>query len=231
LSLEAGDRVIFSSKMIPGNETEILALQNQLARLDVEIVTPNGNDLHVSGHPCRDELADMYRWARPRAAIPVHGEHRHLVAHAELAGELGVPEPLRIHNGDMVRLSPGPTEVIDAVPSGRLFVDGNILIHAYDEPVKQRRRLSHNGVVFVSVPLDGADRLAGHPDVQLLGIPEDDGMVALADWALDAVERAIPSNGKLTPQRAENEIAMMVRRELSRRWGKKPVVVVSFPRI
>ena len=113
--------------MIPGNETEILALQNLLAQIDVEIISPNGSDIHVSGHPCRDELTDMYKWARPRAAIPVHGEHRHLIAHAALAKELGVEEPCRVHNGDIVRLAPAPTEVIDAVPSGRLYLDGSIM--------------------------------------------------------------------------------------------------------
>ncbi len=228
LTLEAGDRVIFSSKMIPGNETEILALQNQLAQIDVEIISPNGSDIHVSGHPCRDELADMYKWARPRAAIPVHGEHRHLIAHAALAAELGVEEPCRVHNGDIVRLAPGPTEIIDMVPSGRLYLDGSIMTDQQSPAVKERRKIAYNGIVFVAVPVDAANRLAGQVEVELAGTPLDDGMVKLTDWVLDAVERAIPSNGKLTPERAEQNISTAVRRELSRRWGKKPMVVVSF---
>ncbi|MCH1543069.1 MAG: ribonuclease J [Alphaproteobacteria bacterium] len=228
LTLEPGDRVIFSSKMIPGNETEILALQNQLAQIDVEIISPNGSDIHVSGHPCRDELADMYKWARPRSAIPVHGEHRHLIAHAALAKELGVAEPCRVHNGDIVRLAPAPTEVIDAVPSGRLHLDGYIMTDSGSAALKERRKISYNGVVFVAVPVDAANRLAGQVEVELAGAPVDDGMVKLTDWALDAAERAIPSNGKLTPQRAEQDIGSAVRRELSRRWGKKPLVIVSF---
>lgn len=231
LTLEPGDCVIFSSKMIPGNETEILALQNQLAQIDVEIISPNGSDIHVSGHPCRDELADMYCWARPRAAIPVHGEHRHLLAHAALAKELGVEEPCRIHNGDMVRLAPAPAEVIDAVKTGRLYLDGDIMTDGKSSATRERRKLSYNGAVFVAVPLDAADRLAGQVDVQLAGVPVDDGLVKLKDWALDAVERAIPSNGKLTPDRAEHEISVAVRREFSRRWGKKPTVAVSFVRV
>ena len=228
LTLEAGDRVIFSSKMIPGNETEILALQNRLAQIDVEIISPNGSDIHVSGHPCRDELTDMYKWARPRAAIPVHGEHRHLIAHAALARELGVEEPCRVHNGDIVRLAPAPTEVIDAVPSGRLYLDGSIMTNGTSVALKERRKLSHNGAVFVAIPVDAANRLAGQVEVELVGSPENDGMVSLTDWALDAVERAIPSNGRLTPDRVEHDISLAVRRELSRRWGKKPMVVVSF---
>ena len=228
LTLEPGDRVIFSSKMIPGNETEILALQNQLAQIDVEIISPDGSDIHVSGHPCRDELADMYEWARPRSAIPVHGEHRHLIAHAALAKELGVAEPCRVHNGDVVRLAPAPTEVIDAVPSGRLHLDGYIMTEGGSAALKERRKISYNGVVFIAVPIDAANRLAGQVEVELVGAPADDGMVKLTDWTLDAVERAIPSNGRLTPDRAEQDITRAVRRELSRRWGKKPVVIVSF---
>ena len=228
LTLEAGDRVIFSSKMIPGNEKDILNLQNRLAALDVEIISPNGTDIHVSGHPCRDELEDMYGWARPRAAIPVHGEHRHLIEHAKLAHELGVPEPVRIHNGDMVRLAPGPAEVIDVVPSGRFYLDGDILSDGRETATRDRKKASYNGVVFVAVPLDAADRLAGDIAVETVGLPQNDGMVKLADWVLDAVERCIPSNGRLTPQRAEHDMRIAVKREMKRRWGKKPIVAISF---
>ena len=228
LTLETGDRVIFSSKMIPGNEKDILNLQNRLAALDVEIISPNGTDIHVSGHPCRDELEDMYGWARPRAAIPVHGEHRHLIEHAKLAHELGVPEPVRIHNGDMVRLAPGPAEVIDVVPSGRFYLDGDILSDGRETATRDRKKASYNGVVFVAVPLDAADRLSGDIAVETVGLPQNDGMVKLADWVLDAVERCIPSNGRLTPERAEHDIRIAVKREMKRRWGKKPIVAISF---
>lgn len=228
LTLEAGDRVIFSSKMIPGNEKEILALQNRLAQIDVEIITPNGTDIHVSGHPCRDELEDMYGWARPRCAIPVHGEHRHLIAHAQLAETLGVPEPLRIHNGDLVRIAPGPSEVIDVAKSGRLYLDGQILTDARAPAVRERRKASFGGTIFIAIPVDAANRLAGQLAVELVGVPLDDGAVKLHDWVMDAAERQIPSNGRLTPERAEQDIKAAVRREMARRWGKKPMVIVSF---
>ena len=228
LTLESGDRVIFSSKMIPGNEKEILNLQNRLAQLDVEIITPNGTDIHVSGHPCRDELKDMYSWARPRCAIPVHGEHRHLIEHAKLAAELGVPEPLRIHNGDMVCIAPGKSEVIDVVPTGRLYIDGQIITDAKSPATRERRKVSFSGAVFIVVPVDANHRLAGALGVETLGLPLDDGMVKMEDWILDAAERKIPSNGRLTPERAEQDIKNAVRRELQRRWGKKPIVIVSF---
>jgi len=228
LVLEAGDRVVFSSKMIPGNETEIFALQNKLAAINVDIITPYKNDLHVSGHPNRDELVDMYGWVRPRAAVPVHGEHRHLIAHAALAAELGVPEPLCVHNGDMVQLYPGPAQVLETVPSGRLYLDGEIFTQSDALAVRERRKLSHNGVVFVSIPLDGANRLCGRVEIQMRGIPQYDGNTDLVNWALDAAERALPSSGKVTPARAEEEVGQFIRRELGQRWGKKPMVVVSF---
>jgi ribonuclease J len=133
-----------------------------------------------------------------------------------------------VHNGDVVRLAPAPTEVIDAVPSGRLHLDGYIMTEGGSAALKERRKISYNGVVFIAVPIDAANRLAGQVEVELVGAPADDGMVKLTDWTLDAVERAIPSNGRLTPDRAEQDITRAVRRELSRRWGKKPVVIVSF---
>ena len=227
LTLEAGDRVIFSSKNIPGNEAEINELQNQLACLDVEVIAPHGNDLHVSGHPCRDELVDMYGWVKPRAAIPVHGEHRHLIAHAELARELGVKEPLRIRNGDMVRLAPAPAAIIDVVQNGRLYLDGDVLVSAQDEAVQERRKLATDGVVFVVLPLDENDNVAGEVDVQLRGIAyaESD---RLENALRDGVARALRSSHKAAPQKIETDITKAVRRILMRHWGKKPMVIVSF---
>jgi ribonuclease J len=158
----------------------------------------------------------------------VHGEHRHLIEHAKLARALGVPEPVRIHNGDMVRLAPAPTEVIDVVPSGRLYLDGDIMTNGQETATRERKKAAYNGVVFVAVPIDAANRLSGHVEVETVGLPQTDGMVKLSDWVLDAVERCIPSNGKLTLERAENDIRIAVKREMKRRWGKKPIVAVSF---
>ena len=118
--LETGDVVIFSSRIIPGNEKAINRLQNALVRLGVEIVTEEDHFVHVSGHPARDELVRMYQMVRPQIAVPVHGEARHLIAHAELAGECQVHQPLVIQNGDMVRLAREPApRVIDEVPVGQ----------------------------------------------------------------------------------------------------------------
>ncbi|MGC6511343.1 MAG: ribonuclease J [Parvibaculales bacterium] len=229
LVLEAEDTVIFSSKMIPGNETGILDLQNRLAGLGVTILTSGDRTLHVSGHPNRDELVQMYDWVRPKCAVPVHGEHRHLLAHAALAEELGVETAIRAKNGDMVKLLPGQAEIVDVVTHGRLHMDGDVYVAAAESPSIQRRKLAYNGLVSVSIAVDKGGRLAASPEVQTMGLPDDDGLgVKLEDWLLDAVDRAVPENGKITPERAEADIKLSVRREMRRRWGKKPEVLVNF---
>src|SRR5665213_2329029 len=124
ISLGQGDAVIFSSRVIPGNELEIFALHNKLAALGIEVITEQDHFVHVSGHPCRDELAEMYRWTRPQIAVPVHGELRHMSEHARLARSLQVPQAVVIENGHMLRLAPGRAEIVDEVPSGRIFLDG-----------------------------------------------------------------------------------------------------------
>ena len=227
LTLDPGDCVVFSSKMIPGNEVGILALQNLLAQRDIEIVTASADHLHVSGHPCRDELIDMYDWVKPRTAIPVHGEARHLYEHAALARSLGVETALTISNGDMVRLFPGPAEVIDKVINGRVYMDGKILINADSPAVSQRRKLSQIGIVSVAIAIDAANRLCSDPEINISGMPlSDTDGILLSDWVVEAIERVLPENGKITPERAEKEISQSVRRMMATKWGKKPIVHV-----
>jgi ribonuclease J len=142
VTLGQGDTVIFSSRVIPGNEADIHSLYNLLLGRGVDVITADDAPVHVSGHPARDELAQMYQWARPRIAIPVHGEMRHLREHVKLAMALQVPEALAPRNGDLIRLAPGSPAVVDEVPAGRLYVDGSTLIESEDEALRERRRLS-----------------------------------------------------------------------------------------
>ena len=229
LTADKGDTVIFSSKMIPGNEIEIMALQNQLARRGIRVIVARGTDIHVSGHPCRDELCDMYDLIRPKTVIPVHGEARHLVAHAELAKSLGVDHALVIENGMMVQLAPGGPSHIDTVPSGRMYLDGKILVSSKGASSDARRKLSHVGVVSVAMGVDATGRIQGAPKVSLSGLPERDrDGIKLSDWVLEAIELSIPDNGRITPERAIEAISQRIRRILSRQWGKKPVVHVQF---
>ncbi|MGE0420513.1 MAG: ribonuclease J, partial [Acetobacteraceae bacterium] len=161
VSLDAGDTVVFSSRKIPGNEQAIGRLQNRLVERGIAVVSGDRAGVHVSGHPARDELAQMYRWVRPRVAVPVHGEPRHLAAHAKLALECQVPRAITIANGSVVRIAPGEAAVIDEVFSGRLAVDGNRLIALEGPVLRQRRKMAWNGAMAVAMAMDRKGRVAG----------------------------------------------------------------------
>ena len=149
-------------------------VQNGLADLGVEVITDGDAPVHVSGRPCRGELEQLYRWVKPKIAIPMHGEGRHLEAHARLAEQLGVPEVIRARNGDMVRLAPPPAAVIDDVPVGRLYRDGAIIARADAGEVRERRKLSFAGLVSVSLVLSDKGALLADPEIALSGVPATD---------------------------------------------------------
>lgn len=235
IALSEGDAVIFSSRIIPGNEASIFDLQNRLAERGIRVITERDHFVHVSGHPCRDELARMYQWVRPQVAVPVHGEARHIAEHAVLARELQVPEAVVLRNGLMLRLAPGPAEVIDEAPAGRLYLDGEVLIDADEGAVQERRKLAFAGAVFVSLVLDRDGKVRGDPQVRLMGLPEEDGRgVSFEDCALDAIDAALD---RLPPKRRgdDDAVAELLRRAvrgaLRREWGKKAQVEVAVIRI
>lgn len=235
VTLGKGDTVIFSSRMIPGNDVEIFALQNTLAERGVRVITEKDHFVHVSGHPCRDELARMYQLIKPEVSVPVHGEARHLLEHAELARELQVPQAVVLRNGLMLRLAPGAAEVIDEAPSGRLFLDGDVLIPEGDPAVQERRRLAFAGTVFVTLVLDGKGEVLGEPQVRLLGLPEDDGTgVSFEERALDAVDDVL-DRLPLRKRKDDGAVAELVRRAvrgaIRREWGKKAAVEVVVTRV
>lgn len=233
--LEKGDTVVFSSRIIPGNETSIFDLQNQLAERGVRVITEKDHFVHVSGHPCRDELALMYQWIRPEVAVPVHGEARHLAEHAALARELQVPEQVIVRNGLIVRLAPGPAEIVDEAPSGRIYLDGDVLTDQDEGAVQERRRLAFAGSVFVSLVLDGKGDVRGEPQVRLIGLPkEDSNGVPFEDRALDAVDEALdrlPRKRRGDASAVAEFLRRAVRGALRREWGKKPQVAVVVTRI
>ncbi|HXC15792.1 MAG TPA: ribonuclease J [Stellaceae bacterium] len=234
VELETGDAVIFSSRIIPGNEKAIGRLQNALARLGVEIVTEQDHFVHVSGHPARDELIRMYQMIRPRVAIPVHGEARHLLANAEIAGECQVPETLVIENGDLVRLGSSGAVVIDEVPVGRLASDGKTLLPLDGTALKDRRRVVFNGSVVGTLVLDAKGRLAAPPAISLIGLVEPDMAEKAAPFFRAAVERALD---ELPPaaRRDDDVVAEAARRTLRRalneRFGKRPLTEIQIVRI
>ncbi len=233
LSLDSGDVVVFSSRVIPGNERAIFRLQNDLIRLGVEVITEKEHFVHVSGHPARDELTQMYQWVRPKIAVPVHGELRHLKAHERLAQNCQVSETVVVENGGVVRLAPGPAKVVDHQPAGRLAVEGGSLLALDSEEIRVRKRIMYNGSAAASIVVDGAGTLVAMPRLSFNGFPgelEDE----LEDAAAEAVEDAI---GALSPaaKRDDDEIGeaarRAVRRYINARFSKRPVTDVHVIRL
>lgn len=237
VKLGAGDAVVFSSRVIPGNEIPIRNLQNKLTENGVRLYTERDHPgIHVSGHPCRDELAEMYAWARPTIAVPTHGERRHLMEHAAFARDLQVPQQVTPRNGDLVRLAPGRAQVIDEVPSGRLFVDAGVLTPENGEALRERRHAAFNGMLAVSVVLDGRGKIASGPQVRALGLPTEDEdhldevLDELADEAEGAIKR-LKGDEKELDDSIETAISRAVKKASQRIWGRRPVVETTVLRI
>ncbi len=225
-----GDMVIFSSRTIPGNEKSIGAIQNGLARMGVDVVTDNEALVHVTGHPRREELRQMYGWVRPQIALPMHGEIRHLKEHARIARECGVPQVLTPVNGEIVKIAPGAAQIVDEAPVGRLFRDGRLLVPSVDGPVRERRKLATVGLVAVSIVLSRKGELLSDPEIALDGIPLVDAEgESMDEIVLDAVEGTLSG---IAPAR-RRDVAMVreavrrsVRAAINEVWGKKPIAKV-----
>ena len=230
ITLGAGDTIIFSSRTIPGNERTVGRIQIQLIDRGVKAITEADALVHVTGHPRRDELRDMYGWVRPPIAIPMHGEARHLAAHAEIAKQMGVGQVLVARNGDIVRLAPGGARIIDEAPVGRLFRDGKLLIEASSIAVRDRRKLEEAGIVGVGLAFDRKGAIAAEPDAILDGIPERDADgTEMFDLVLDAAEgalKSIPPKQRRDLGRIEEAVRRSVRSAVEHAWGKRPVVKV-----
>lgn len=233
VSLKDGDTVIFSSRLIPGNEKEIFALQNSLADKGVRVITPRmvPQKIHVSGHPCRDELKRMYQWVRPKIAVPVHGERRHIMEHAAFAKSMQVPEAIAPRNGSLVRLAPGDAEIMDLVPAGRLYLDGGNLVPEGAQGVDERRKLSWSGILFVTVSLDEDGRIVDGPVIVAKGLSESDGR--LADESLEPLEMAaedaigrMKNRDRLDDEGVERTIGRAIRKACTTVFGLRPIIEV-----
>jgi ribonuclease J len=234
VTLEAGDTVIFSSREIPGNERAIGRLHNKLASLGIDIVTARDEDIHVSGHPARDELIQMYQWIRPKIAVPVHGEARHLIAHAELARECQVPEPVGARNGYVLRLAPGRATVVDEAPHGRIAVDGNRLIPMESAALRDRRRLAWNGSAVVTVVVGNDGRVKGMPMVAVNGVFDHDIEPEIAHEVEDAVLAAVedlPKARAKDDEQVREAARLAVRRSIRALCGKRPRIDVHLVRV
>jgi len=229
LRLVSGDRVIFSSRAIPGNEKAINRIVNALARQDIEVITDRHGLVHVSGHPRQGEVRQMYEWIRPRIAIPAHGEALHLTEHRAFARSMGVPHAIRAFNGDLVRLAPGDPAIVRQVASGRMVKDGSVLT-SVDGAVAERRKLSFAGIITVAFAIDERGQLASDPEVETTGIPDTaPGGENIAELALDAVEttiQAVSRSKRRDPASVQESVRRAVRAAVAEVWDKKPICQV-----
>ena len=228
--LASGDRVVFSSRPIPGNEKSVYALMNGLARQGIEILTDRTHLVHASGHPRRGEVVQMYDWIRPKIAIPAHGEEQHLREHAAFAKAQGVETVINARNGDLVVLAPGRAAIDDQIPTGRLYTDGQLIIAQKDEAIAQRARLAFAGVISVGLALTSKGELAGDPDMVMAGIPartmDGRSMDELVDKVIFETLDSLPRARRRDPDAVSSSLEKAIRNSLRAVWGKKPVVQV-----
>ena len=234
VSLGPGDTVVFSSRKIPGNERAIQRLQNRLIAGGIDIITDDDRFVHVSGHPSRGDLTRMYGLVRPQVAIPVHGEQMHLIAHAALAKECQVPEAIVPNNGSLIRLYPGPAEIIDQVPSGYLALDGGRLKALNAESIRDRNKLLYNGSVSATVVLNAKGDLLADPTVALRGIDDGEAGVEASEDLIDLVIDTVETMSKSARQRDQSirqQVEQAVRREIRQVYDKRPLVDIHLVRV
>ena len=232
--LEPNDTVIFSSKIIPGNEKKLYQMQNEITKQDLEIITEENAFVHVSGHPNRDDLKDMYSWVKPKCVIPVHGEHRHMKEHVNFAKEMQVPQTLLIENGDIIRLSPGDMpKIIDKAPSGRMYLDGSIGVSADSQSIKERKNLSINGYLEITVIVTNNGKFK-KPVISYKGIPEDnfnDNFIFDIEDEVANTCRTFSLQNKNQERNLIDSLKQNCRKIIKDRTGKKPYTNINITRI
>jgi len=234
IDLDAGDTVIFSSRDIPGNEKEIGRLQNNLIARGLSLITANDAPVHVSGHAAQEEMAQLYKWVKPRLALPVHGETRHQNEHARIAVAESIKDAMIPKNGQIIRLGPGIHEVVAEVASGRWGLDGKTLRRLDTDVSKDRKKMGINGAAVVTLVMDAKGRVLHDPQVTLMGIVEEGKESALqedlAALAYDTVE-ALAKSARIDDAAVRHAVALAVRRHLNEIYGKKPVTDVHVVRV
>jgi ribonuclease J len=229
LKLTEGDTVIFSSKIIPGNEAAIGRIMNALSDLGIMIVTERQAHVHVSGHPGRPELAQMYDWIRPEIIVPVHGEPRHMAEQARFALSHGVPRAALQKNGDLIRLAPDGPKKLDEVRVGRLVLDGDVILPADGSTITERRRLGYSGLITVAVAVGADGELAGDPVIKPFGVPVEEDRDDFVAGATDSATRAF--NASLAEDQLREAVRLAVRRCATAWTGKKPLVDVTLVKV
>lgn len=226
VKMDSDDVVFFSSRMIPGNEKSIGVLQNNLVKGGSQVVTANEEDIHVSGHPARDELKKMYKWVRPRIAIPVHGEARHLQEHARLAKSQGIKEVVIPENGSLIQIEGGHSRVIETVQSGRWALDGNRMIPIISPVLKDRNKISVQGVIVASLTADKFGQLLKDPGLTILGVTEPGKETETLTKDLQRVIRDTLLDDFKNDEARLEALRLIIRQTVNQRFGKKPIVEV-----
>jgi len=232
--IEKDDSVIFSSKIIPGNEKKLYKLHNQLVKEEIEVISEDNEFVHVSGHPNREDLKEMYNWVKPQCVIPVHGEHRHMVEHINFAKEMQVKYPVKVENGDIVKLYPGvKPEVFDKAPSGRLYVDGNISVEEDAKSIKERKNLSTNGFMEITIMVTPKGNIHNKPILTFRGLPinETDEFVYGLEEEIDKATRTFSLNNKKQESNLIDALKTICKKYSKEKTGKKPITNVNLVRI
>ena len=232
--IEKDDTVIFSSKIIPGNEKKLYKLHNQLVKDGIEVISEENEFVHVSGHPNREDLKDMYNWVKPQCVIPVHGEHRHMIEHINFAKEMQVPYPVQVENGDIVKIYPGSKpEVYDKAPSGRLYVDGNISVEEDSQSIKERKNLSSNGYMEVTILITPKGNIHKRPILSFKGLPilEEEEFIYGLEEEIESTAKTFSLNSKKQEHNLIDALKIACRKYSKEKTGKKPFTNINIVKI
>ena len=230
VEINSDDVVIFSSKIIPGNEKKLFSMFNRLSELGVKVITEYDEDIHVSGHPCRDEVIDMYNYIKPEISVPVHGEYRHLKRHSELAKELNIKYPMLISNGDILKLAPGAPQIIDQCITGRLYLDGNRLVDSDSYHLNERRIMNFNGSLNVTCIVDKKSKLKRAPIISSYGVisdndNEEDILMDLEDEIYDFFSNS--NNFSSKEKKIYKKLESLAKNIIFRATKKKPLTNIE----
>ena len=232
--IERNDAVVFSSKIIPGNEKKLYKLHNNLVKEGIEVISEDNEYIHVSGHPNREDLRDMYNWIKPKAVIPVHGEHRHMIEHIEFAKEMQVKYPVQVENGDIVKLYPGEKpEVYDKAPSGRVYLDGNVPVEEDSRSIKERRNISSNGFLEATIMITPKGNIHNKPLVTFRGLPvyENDEFIYGLEEEIEKTVKTFSLNNSKQQNNLIDALKITCRKFSKEKTGKKPLTNINLVRI
>ncbi len=232
--IEKGDSVIFSSKIIPGNERKLYKLHNQLVRDGIEVISEESDFVHVSGHPNREDLNDMYDWVRPKAVIPVHGEHRHMKEHINFAKEKQIPYPIEVENGDIVKIYPDKKpEIYDKAPSGRLYVDGSVSVEEDSKSIKERKNISSNGYMEVTILVTPKGNIHKRPIISFKGLPviKEEEFIYGLEEEIEKTSKTFSLNNKKQEQNLIDALKISCRKYSKEKTGKKPFTNINIVQI